>query len=80
MPCADQVLHRPKRAAPTAYFDRTWDSSKTSLTDKRLGNPNIDKVIVDTTGLNLTADQLKKLDDFINSLPQADRDRIVRIK
>jgi len=29
-----------------------------------LGNPNIDKVVVDTTGLNLTADQLKKLNDL----------------
>ena len=68
--------------ASTANFDRSWESYKKSLTDKHLANPNIDidKVLVDTTGLNLTAAQLKTLDDFINTLPQADRDRIVRIK
>ncbi len=41
-----------------------WNHEPTSPTDKHLGNPNIGKVVVDTTGLNLTTDQLKKLNDY----------------
>ncbi len=63
----------------TEFFDKQLDNYKKSL-DEHLAHPTVDKVVIDTTGLNLTEAQLKQIDDDIKSLPKDKQDKIVRIK
>ena len=47
---------------------------------KYVDNPSIDRVVVDTNGLNLTPAEEARLDATLNSLTPAQQAKIVRVK
>jgi len=63
------------------FFDQQMNNGnyQSSLLD-HANNPNVDRVVVDTHGLNLTPAQEARLDASLNSLTSAQQAKIVRVK
>lgn len=80
LPHRARLLRKPACSpAPSKFFDRQWDNYERQL-DDHLDHPTVNKVVIDTTGLGLTDDQMDRLDDHIAGLPQEERDKIIRIR
>jgi hypothetical protein len=63
-------------SAPKAFFDNQLENWKKQVQDHIA---KVDRTVVDVTGLGLTEEQTKKVTDFIESLPEADKKEVIFI-
>lgn len=64
--------------ASTQHFDKGFKKYDASM-QKHLNHPDVDRVVVDKTDLNLTPEQNEKLTSYLDSLPAEQQSKILRI-
>ena len=64
--------------AKSEHFEKGFGKYPDAMQD-HLNNPNVDRVVVDTTDLNLTPAQQTQLTNYLDSLPPEQQAKVVRI-